>query len=167
MASVLRTPALLVGALTLAACGGTAPSTPPGPKLITYPGDGASVTVKNVDTALKDTSPAFRSFITERLHQLWVSGGSVPGCQASALISIKTYRVDGYASASDEGLFGDANCARGGNGALYALVQGAWRDIAATQSGYACSDLAKYRVPATVAGSTCLDNAGNPQPYHS
>lgn len=165
MVPVRRSAALLAGALALAACGNTAPSVPPGPTLVTYPGDGASVTVTNVQTALKDTSPAFRAFITHRLHQLWVSGGSVPGCEASALISVKTYRVDGFASASDEGLFGNATCARGGNGALYAVVQGAWREIAATQSGYACSDLAAYRVPATVAGSSCLDKAGNPQPY--
>ena len=123
------------------------------------------MTVTNVDTALKQTSPAFRAFIAQRLHELWVSGGSVPGCEGSALISFTAYRVDGFASASDEGSFGNATCARGGNGALYAVVHGAWQEIAVTQSGYACGDLAKYRVPATIAGSSCLDKAGNPQPY--
>ena len=164
MASAFRTVALLTSALALAACGSTTPSTPPGPKLITYPGDGVSVTIKNVQTALKETSPAFRMFITSRLHQLWVSGGSVPGCQSSALISLTAYRVDGFASASDEGMFGDT-CARGGAGALYAQVSGTWQEIATTQSGYACSDLTKFKVPATVAGSSCLNKAGNPQPY--
>lgn len=165
MAAVLRTAALVAVCLVLAACGGSTPSAPPGPALVRYPGDGATVTIKNVQTALKQTSPAFRAFITARLHQLWVAGGSIPGCQESALIAVTAYRVDGFASASDEGMFGNGNCARGGNGALYASVGGAWREIAVTQSGYACSDLKKYRVPASVAGSSCLGTAGTPQPY--
>ena len=165
MTPLLRAAALVASALALAACGSSAPSTPPGPKLVKYPGDGANVTVTNVQSALKDTSPAFRTFIADRLHQLWFSGGSVPGCEGSALVSVTAYRVDGYASASDEGLFGNATCARGGNSALYGLVHGIWQEIAATQSGYACSDLARYRVPVSIAGATCLDKAGNPQPY--
>lgn len=165
MASALRSAALVAVSLALAACGSTTPSAPPGPTLVRYPGDGASVTVTNVQTALKQTSPAFRAFITARLHQLWVSGGSIPGCQGSALISVTAYRVDGFASASDEGMFGNGTCARGGNGALYARVDGSWREIAITQSGYSCSDLVRFHVPASVAGSSCLGPAGTPQPY--
>ena len=148
--------------VSLAACGST---TPAGPKLITYPGDGVSVTVKNVQTALKDTSPEFRAFIRERLHDLWVAGGSVPGCQASALISLTAYSAAGFANASDEGVFGNGNCARGGNNALYAKVNGTWKEIIGTQSGYSCVDLRKFRVPADVAGSSCVDKYGRPQKY--
>lgn len=151
--------AALVG---LVACGSAAPA---GPKLVTYSGDGVSVTVKNVQTALKETSPEFRAFIADRLHSLWVSGGSIPGCQSAALISLTAYRADGFASASNEGMFGNGTCARGGNNALYARVGGTWREIAGTQSGYACSVLKKYRVPVAIAGSTCTSPAGNPQPY--
>ncbi|MGN6162337.1 MAG: hypothetical protein ACTHOG_11630 [Marmoricola sp.] len=159
-----RSLALAVAALSLAACGSS--STPDtGPRLITYPGDGLSITTKNVTTALKDTSPSFQAFVTKQLHVLWQSGGSVPGCQSAALISLTAYRADGFASASNEGLFGSDTCARGGNSALYAEVRGVWKEIAASQSGYACSDLVKYKVPAAVAGRTCLDASGTPHPY--
>lgn len=165
MASALRIAALTAASLILVACGSSSPSAPSGPTLVRYPGDGAAVTVKNVETTLKQTSPAFRAFVTSHLHQLWVSGGSVPGCQGAALISVTAYRADGFASASDEGMFGNATCARGGNGALYAQVHGTWREIAVTQSGYSCSDLRKYHVPASIAGSSCLTPAGTPEPY--
>jgi len=152
----------LISALALSACGTTAPS---GPKLVTYPGDGVTVTIKNVQTALVATSPEFRAFVTSQLHQLWVDGGSVPGCQGSALISLTAYRSDGFASAGNEGLFGNDTCARGGNSALYARVTGTWKEIGATQSGYDCSDLRRYKVPVAIAGGTCLDPSGNPHPY--
>jgi hypothetical protein len=158
----MRALAVAAALTVLTACGST---TPTGPKLVTYPGDGVSVTVKNVQRALKDTSPDFRAFITEHLHTLWVSGGSVAGCEASALISVTAFRTDGWANASDEGVFGSDTCARGGNNALYAKVNGAWKEIVATQSGYNCSDLLKYKVPAEVSGSTCLDQYGRPQRY--
>jgi hypothetical protein len=161
--SFARNVALALAMFGLAACGTTQPS---GPRLITYPGDGVNVTVNNVDAALKDTSPAFRAFIKVQLHELWQSGGSVTGCQGAALISLTTYRSDGYASAGNEGLFGSDTCARGGNSALYAEVTGAWKEIAATQSGYACTELRKYKVPVAVAGSSCQDASGNPHPYH-
>ena len=155
--------ALVASALVgLAACGSTTAS---GPRLVTYPGDGVSVTTRNVESALKDTSPVFRAFITDKLHTLWVSGGSVPGCEGAALISLTAYRADGFASASNEGMFGNDTCARGGNNALYAQVGGTWREIAGTQSGYACTVLRKYHVPVDIAGSTCSGPAGNPRPY--
>lgn len=155
--------ALVASALvSLSACGTTTAS---GPRLVTYPGDGVSVTVHNVETALKDTSPEFRAFITAKLHTLWVSGGSVPGCQDAALVSLTAYRADGFANASNEGMFGGDTCARGGNNALYAQVSGMWQEIAGTQSGYACTVLKKYRVPVDIAGSTCSGPTGNPQPY--
>lgn len=162
MLTALRSALIASTLVGLTACGSTAPS---GARLVTYPGDGISVTVKNVQTALKDTSPDFRAFISDRLHALWVSGGSIPGCQGSALISLTAYRADGFASASNEGMFGDGNCARGGNNALYAQIGGAWREIAGTQSGYACTVLKQYRVPVDIAGSTCSGPGGNPKHY--
>ncbi|HWU31893.1 MAG TPA: hypothetical protein VN108_03405, partial [Marmoricola sp.] len=118
----------------------------------------------NVDTALARTSPEFRAFIRQQLHTLWKQGGSVPGCQSSALIVLSTYSSAGYAAASDEGMFG-ASCARGGSGALYAQVNGNWQEIAANQSGYDCGILKQYKVPSSVAGTTCTDSSGNSQPY--
>lgn len=159
----IRLLAVAAALLILPACGGA--SQPSGPRLVTYPGDGVSVTIKNVDSALKDTTPAFRAFITNQLHVLWTSGGSVAGCQGAALISLTAFRADGFASASNEGLFGTDLCARGGNNALYAVVGGVWKEIAATQSGYDCTDLRRYHVPTVIAGSSCLSASGNPLPY--
>lgn len=156
--------AIAAALLTLTSCGSGA-AAPSGPKLVTYPGDGVSVTIKNVQTALKDTSPKFRTFIVRQLHDLWKSGGSIPGCEGSALISLTAYRSDGFAKASDEGVFGSGTCARGGHNALYAQVGGSWQEIIGTQSGYACDDLKKYKVPAAVAGSSCLDKTGTPRSY--
>src|SRR5690348_4162890 len=85
--------------LSLTACG-TSSSGLAGPKLVTFPGDGTVVTIKNVDTALKDTSPAFRTFISNHLHELWKNGGAVPGCEGSALVSLTAYSATGFASAS-------------------------------------------------------------------
>lgn len=166
--------ALSVSPLTSApAVPTTAPATPAmsptptastTPTVITYPGDGLNVSTKNVHSVLTNTSPAFQAFIVKQLHTLWKQGGSVPGCQSSALIVLSTYSSAGYAGASDEGIFGAA-CARGGSNALYAEVGGTWQEIAATQAGYDCSVLAKYKVPVSIAGPTCSDAAGNSQPY--
>lgn len=48
----------------------------------------------------------------------------------------------------------------GGFAALWGDTSGSWKQIAGSQAGsFGCADLMKYKVPAKIAGSTCIDDA--------
>lgn len=142
------------------------PSATATPTLLNFPGDGLNVTVKNVynPSVAAGITPAFRGFLAKQLNTLWQRGGSIAGCESSALIVLTVYSSVGYAAASDEGMFGGA-CSRGGSGALYAQVKGSWQELAGSQGSYDCAELHRYTVPASIAGNTCTDSSGNSQAY--
>lgn len=161
--------AVIAIGLFLAGCGSSSASSIPssssaGGSVTRFPGNGMSVTPKNVETVLSATSPTFRAFITQHLRELWSKAGSVKGCEESALIVLASYHSDGWANASNEGMFGNDKCAAGGNSALYAQTDGTWKEIIGTQSGYSCSELTQHKVPTGIVDS-CLDSSGKPQPY--
>ena len=70
-------------------------------------------------------------------------------------MTVKSLRTDGYA-------VGAVNKC-GGYVALWAIVDGDWKEIDATQDLWDCAVLAKYRVPSDIAGDTCYDDKDQAQ----
>lgn len=71
-------------------------------------------------------------------------------------MTIKTLRTDGYAE-------GAVNECGGGYVALWAIVDGEWKEIDATLDLWDCAVLAEHRVPSDIAGDTCYDNDAQAQ----
>ncbi len=55
----------------------------------------------------------------------------------------------------------------GGFAALWGNVDGSWKQLAGSQANaFGCTDLMKYKVPAAIAGDTCIDDsAPEGKPY--
>ena len=64
-------------------------------------------------------------------------------------MTVETLRTDGFASG------GVNDC--GGYAALWAVVDGDWKEIQSTQETWGCAALERYEVPSGVAGETCYD----------
>ena len=71
-------------------------------------------------------------------------------------VSVKSLRTDGYA-------VGAVNECGGGYVAMWATVDGDWKEIDATQDLWDCAVLAEYRVPSDIAGDTCYDDDAKAQ----
>ena len=128
---------------------------PARPQLIAY-ADGDSVGHEVLTTAdannLAHAPDSFKEFIgrtTERLTQGATCDGDYIG------VTVQTLRTDGYA-------VGAVNQC-GGYVALWAIVDGDWKEIAATQDLWSCAVLAQHRVPSDIAGDTCYDRAARAQ----
>jgi hypothetical protein len=73
-------------------------------------------------------------------------------CSSSDVgVTVQTLRTDGYAAGSVN------EC--GGYRALWAVVDGRWRQIEGTQEAWDCRGLRQFRVPSDVAGTSCYDYA--------
>lgn len=120
------------------------------PKLISYEGAGsarAQVRTTADANTLAGAPDSFKTFIgrtAERLNR----GGT---CHVDFVgVTMKALRTDGYA-------VGAVNGCSGGHVALWAIVEGGWREIDATQDLWDCAVLAEHRVPSDIAGDTCYD----------
>lgn len=73
-------------------------------------------------------------------------------------VAVQMLRTDGYA------VGGVNDC--GGCAALWATVDGRWKEIAGTQDSWDCAILRRYRVPSDLSGTTCYDyDAQNEHAY--
>ena len=79
-------------------------------------------------------------------------------CAADAGLMVEALRTDGYA------VGGVSDC--GGYAALWAVVDGRWKEIQGTQDSWRCRGLHRYRVPSDIAGDTCYDYRAHRQRHY-
>jgi len=144
-----------------------APSTPSpssasptgAPRLLAYAGgESPGVVVRVPSDAVRiDGAPAsFQAFIATTVEQLAAGATCDPQYVG---VTVEFLRTDGYASG------GVDDC--GGHAALWALVDGSWAEVAATQDAWSCDVLERYGFPSDVVGDTCYDYAAQEErPYH-
>ena len=127
------------------------------PQLISYDGDGshpAEVRTTADANNLASAPDSFKKFIGRTAERL--TGGAT--CEGGYFgVTVRTLRTDGYAVGSVN------EC--GGYAALWAIVDGDWKEIEGTQDLWDCAVLAQHRVPSDIAGDTCYDR--NAQAQHS
>ena len=121
----------------------------PQPRLLAYAG-GESPGVQVHDTAdvraLHGAPASFKQFIARTAEKL-VKESS---CDDAAVgVTVETLRTDGYA------VGGVNDC--GGYAAMWAVVDGRWKEIQGTQDSWECRILKRYRVPSDVAGTSCYN----------
>ena len=128
----------------------TAPSeTAPEPELIAYAGgESPGFEVQDRQDAEKMTGApvAFRQFIGRTAQG--IADGST--CKDGYVgVTVQMLRTDGYA------VGGVNDC--GGYLALWAVVDGTWKEVAGSQEMWDCAVLERYTVPSDVAGDACYD----------
>jgi hypothetical protein len=106
---------------------------------------------------LRGAPEAFRRFIGRTAQQVADASDCSDGYVG---VTVQTLRTDGYA------VGGVNDC--GGYAALWAAVDGRWREIAGTQEAWDCAVLERYAVPSDLAGTTCYDyDAQQERPYQA
>ncbi len=125
------------------------------PKLISYDGEGsdrAKVRTTADANNLAGAPDSFKKFIGRTAERLTKGATCEKGYVG---VTVKSLRTDGYA------VGGVQEC--GGYVAMWAIVNGDWKEIDATQDLWDCAVLAKYRVPSDIAGNTCYDDDAQAQ----
>lgn len=118
-------------------------------RLIAYAGGespGAEVRTPADADKLEGAPDAFKTFIGDTARRLVADSTCTDGYVG---ITVEFLRTDGYA------VGGVNDC--GGYAALWAVVDGQWKEIAGTQEAWECQVLERYEVPSDVAGDTCYD----------
>ena len=119
------------------------------PELMSYPDRDASGTeVRSMADArdLAGAPDSFKEFIGATAERLVADSTCEDGYVG---VTVKALRTDGYAV----GAVNDC----GGYVALWALVDGDWKQIDDTQDLWDCTALTKHRVPSDIAGDSCYD----------
>ena len=148
--------ATLTTALVLTGCSGDdEPTQEPEekPELITYAGgESPGVEVQGTDdeARLEGASDAFQHFIGDTAQTLADRSTCEDGYVG---VTVAVLRTDGFARG------GVNDC--GGYAALWALVDGEWKEIDGSQEPWSCAVLDEYEVPSDVAGTTCYDEDAN------
>jgi hypothetical protein len=144
-------PATRAAASEAASGAATTSASTPVPRLITY-ADGGSpgVEVQSGGDArkLRGAPEDFQRFVGRLAQQVAQRSDCADGYVG---VTVATLRTDGYAAG------GVNDC--GGYAALWATVDGQWKEIAGTQEAWDCAVLERYAVPSDVAGTTCYDYA--------
>jgi hypothetical protein len=114
------------------------------------------VTNRAQASRLRGAPADFKQFIGETAEKL--SQGTT--CEGAYVgVTVELLRTDGYA------LGGVNDC--GGYAALWAVVDGSWKEIGGTQDMWGCRRLERYQVPSDVAGKKCYDaTAKKVRAYH-
>lgn len=135
------------------------PTTSPSekPRMIAYAGgESAGATVHGTadEGKLTGAPQAFQDFIGRTAQALDSSD-----CDAATGVTVEFVRTDGYA------VGGVNEC--GGYAALWAVVDGHWKEIQGTQDSWDCKVLHRYRVPSEIVGDSCYDyDAQQEHHYH-
>lgn len=136
---------LMTGA---APAGAEAPRTAPA-RVIVYSNaqsPGVEVTRASQARRLHGAPASFKRFIgrtAQRITDASTCEGGYVG------VTVFRLRTDGFAAG------GVNDC--GGYAALWAVVDGRWKQIEGTQEIWACAPLRRHRVPSSIAGHTCYD----------
>jgi hypothetical protein len=140
---------LLTTAAPPLAAQAAAPSTEAAPRVIVYEthhSPGVQVQRRAQARRLGGAPASFKRFIgrtAQRITDASTCEGGYVGVTVSRL------RTDGFAAG------GVNDC--GGYAALWAVVDGRWKQIEGTQEIWACGPLRRHRVPSSVAGRVCYD----------
>jgi hypothetical protein len=133
---------------------GSAPQTPAPtetgpPRLIAYAGGespGAEIHDQADADRLEGAPDDFKQFIGRTAERLAKGSTCTDGYVG---VTVETLRTDGYA------VGGVNEC--GGYRALWAIVDGSWKEVAASQEMWDCAVLERYAVPSDIAGDRCYD----------
>ncbi|WP_156391068.1 MULTISPECIES: hypothetical protein [unclassified Nocardioides] len=107
---------------------------------------GVEVTRASQARRLHGAPASFKRFIgrtAQRISDASTCEGGYVG------VTVFRLRTDGFAAG------GVNDC--GGYAALWAVVDGRWKQIEGTQEIWACAPLRRHRVPSSIAGHTCYD----------
>lgn len=130
------------------------------PRLIAYAGGespGVEVHTRVDAKNLRGAPEAFKRFIGRTAQEVADASSCSDGYVG---VTVATLRTDGYA------VGGVNDC--GGYAALWATVDGRWKEIAGTQEAWDCAVLERYAVPSDVVGTTCYDyDAQKERDYHA
>ena len=157
---------ILVGALvalTLCSYGASAHATTPTradrPRLISYAGGespGVQVEKRADAKRLHGAPKAFKRFIGKKAQRLADQSTCTGGYVG---VTVERLRTDGFA------VGGVNDC--GGYAALWAVVDGHWKQIDGTQEIWGCGVLVRHSVPSSIAGNKCYDyQAQKTRRYH-
>ena len=152
-----------VVALTLCSYGASAHATTPTPtskpRLIGYAGGespGVQVEKRADARRLHGAPRAFKRFIGKKAQRLADQSTCTGGYVG---VTVQRLRTDGFA------VGGVNDC--GGYAALWAEVDGRWKEIAGTQEIWRCAVLRRHVVPSTIAGDRCYSyRAQRVRHYH-
>lgn len=129
------------------------------PRLIVYAGGESPGVQLHSWADRKDLRGAPKSFkrfaghLAQRIADRSTCDGGYVG------LTVERIRTDGYA------VGGVNDC--GGYAALWAVVDGRWKQIAGTQDVWGCRNLERHVVPSSIAGTTCYDyQAQRTRHYH-
>ncbi len=134
------------------------PATPPvtsptpSPQLLTYgSGDiGVEITQPSEVEQLTGAPADFKAFVAGLVTDL----SNDPSCSdAFHGVTVQKVRTDGFA------VGGVGSC--GGYAALWASVDGTWKEIEGAQELWDCAVLNQYAVPSDIAGDQCYDYSGS------
>ena len=118
-------------------------------RLLAYAGGespGAEIRSQADADKLEGAPAAFKQFIGRTAERL--ADGST--CEDGYVgVTVEFLRTDGYA------VGGVNEC--GGYRALWAVVDGSWKEVAGSQEMWDCAVLQRYTVPSEIAGSRCYD----------
>lgn len=131
------------------------PTPEPAPELIPYAGgESAGVEIQKPGDVknLKGAPASFKRFIRTAVTELQEQSTCGDGFVG---ITVQFLRTDGYATG------GVNDC--GGYLALWATVDGDWKEIAGTQELWDCAVLEQYTVPSDIAGDSCYDEDAQQQ----
>jgi hypothetical protein len=124
----------------------------PTPKVVTYETDdesGVTVAEPGQKTKIGDASASFSTFLDRQLARAIKNRDSI--CPEPPQIYVNKVAPDGWAS----GGYFVPQC--GGYAALWAISDGAWREVWTGQELVDCLTLERYQFPAEIAGTTCMD----------
>jgi hypothetical protein len=132
--------------------------------LITYHGTESRAALPLRANRLPGAPKAFRVFVKAQLHSLWDELGHTAGCKTSPLITVNALRTDGFAMGAVN-TRPRRHCQTGGGyAAIWAVRQGAWKEVIGTQDVVACSRLERFAIPSEIGVHECYED-GQVVPY--
>lgn len=121
------------------------------PDMIDY-GSGIKIATQSDLTKLTNAPATLSSYLYGVIEQANATG-ETDGC--TTVITVKKVYKQLYATG---GVGVTGNGCGGGYAALWGDTESSWKKLAGSQNdGFGCNDLTKYKVPAAIAGATCID----------
>lgn len=128
------------------------PTASPTPKVVTYETDdkaGVTVTEPGQKSQIADASESFSTFLDRQLERAINNRDRV--CPEPPQVYVNKVAPEGWAS----GGYFVPQC--GGYAALWAVSKGSWREVWTGQELVDCQTLERYKFPAAIAGTACMD----------